>query len=360
MAVRTESQIKLKKLDTSAGKSKNNKQASSSLKKKLLKSSASPTTPAKKPVLIPKQFDQAQVKQSCRALLGHAHPLYLKNNSSRRSHHLESTNFDITPSPPLPKITGEPIFLNINTFEPITNTKTEIPTLIPVPNKIRPKLNDLSVCLIVNNPQKAVADILTGGDDEENKEKIPTNNLFSEIISTSRLRSTLGSNKTIHPHKAAVDWAKSFDLIVCDGKLKPQALRSILGPKLYNKPSGTKIQSPLPITFQPVLNEAEATPVQIEQAKNVVADPATIKRQLKFVANCVTVAPSPGTALSVLVGLSSFTKEQLIENISAVLKVILNSSSSMSPESWSNIRSMYIKTAESASLPLYISPDSDN
>lgn len=307
------------------------KKPGSALTPTLKKKTTALANPTKKPILIPKQFDPVQVKRSSKALLAHAHTTYLKSPEAQSDG----------------EISGEPIYLNINTYEQITDRKPEGPTLIPVPNKVRPRLAKLQVCLIVNNPQKAVVDALTSD------EKLPTYELFSEIISTSRLRSALSTaGKETHQHRAALDFVKNFDMLVYDGKLKPQVMRSILGPRVYNKPAGVKIQSPLPITLQPVTGP-DATPVQIEEAKKVIADPVVIKKQLKFIANCVTVLPSPGTSLSILVGLSSFTKEQLIENITAVLKVVMNEANPLIDNTWGNVRAMYIKTTESASLPLY-------
>lgn len=312
-----------------------------SLKKK--SASAAPGVAPKKPVLIPKQFDQTQIKRSCKALLAHSHKTFL-STQRRQQRNEEEDQEEVWEN------AGEPIYLFINTFEPVTSQKEDL-TLIPVPNKVRPRLSKLQVCLIVSNPQKAVDEALRGD------EKLPTYEMFADIISTSRLRSTLSKAKDVHQHKAAADWVKDFDIIVSDAKLKPQSLKSILGPRVYNKSASNKIQSPLPITLQPVPGPT-ATPVEIAAAQSVVADPETVKRQLKYISNCVVVQPSPGTSLSVLVGLSSFTKEQLIENITAAIKVILNDKKPLVADGWANVRNMHIKTNESAGLPLYNSPNS--
>lgn len=295
-----------------------------------IKKKAPSVSTTKKPILIPKQFDQAQIKRSCKALLTHAHNTFLSTKGEEEEEE------------------GEAIYLIINSFESVVDQKPELPTLIPVPNRVRPRLSKLQVCLIVNNPQKAVDDAL------RLDENSPTYETFADIISTSRLRSTLSKAKDVHQHKAAWEWVNEFDIIVYDGKLKSQSMRSLLGPRVYNKSASVKIHSPLPITLQPVPDRS-ATPVQIAEAQKVIADPLTVKKQLKYISNCVTAHPSPGTTLSVLVGLSSFTKEQLIENITAVLKVILNEKSPLITNAWENIRSMHIKTTESASLPLYTS-----
>lgn len=323
-------------------------------KKSLVAVGGGPVKPVKKKpaVLVPKQFDQTLLKLSCKALLRHSHAAYLKLAVPAAAE-----------TPAGPGVRGDPIYLNINTFDQITapsTTKQTTPTLIPVPNRVRPKLSDLQVSLIVEGPQTDVVQALNSS------ESLPTFEMFADIVSAARLRSALAATAAAaaakngnkegaksHPHKAAAEYVKRFDVVVCDARLSTPAMRSLLGPRVYTKPSGVKIHSPFPITLQPIPGPS-ATPVQIEAAKKVVADPAVVKKQLKYIAGCVTVLLTPGTSMTVLVGLSSFTMEQLIENITAVLKVILDPGRSMIEGGWENVRSMNIKTTESAALPLYL------
>lgn len=312
---------------------------------------------------LPKDFDKLQVRRSCIALLKHAHSLYLKNPSSNlKGDSLDSdTNFS----------TGEPIYINIQTYNEITSLRAIVPYLIPLPNRIRPKLNDLSVCLITRDPRAPVVEIL-----ETDKES-PTHGVFTEIVSAGKLRSRLitfgeavtkkkrrshldndepPSKKSKHAHenpqKYAAGYVKSFDIIINDIGITAESLTHVFGPSVYLKPPGIKITIPVPVSLQPAIPE-DATPAQAQKIRDTVADPAVVKNQLKYIARSSAVIKAPGKNLSILVGLSSFTPEQLMENIAATISNVLQKQSSLVHGSWDNVKAITIKTAKSANMPIY-------
>lgn len=313
----------------------------------------------KKAILIPKQFDQAQLKKACKSLLTHAQKAFLEQKSRRAPKMPITVPGQVEPADG-ERIEGEPIYLEINTFESVTGSNESSsrpdPTLIPVPHRVRSKAAELSICLIVDNPQTKYISMLVGADENSPKEDKPvTHDLFAEIVSTSKLRSRFSKAPT-HQHKAAAEFVKNFDLLVYDGnRITAAALKSILGPKVVYKPAGIALHAPLPITFQPVPGP-NATPAEVSRAAAVVADPAVIRHQVKYISSCVVAAPAPGNSLSLLVGLSSHTREQLIANIAAVLRVVLDTNKPVLVGGWANVRNMIIKTSESAGLPLYMAP----
>jgi hypothetical protein len=313
----------------------------------------------KQPILIPKQFDQVKLKKACKSLLIHAQKEFLEQSSRRTQKKPVLLPGQVEPASN-ERVEGLPIYLEINTFESVTGSTEKSsrpdPTLIPVPHRVRPKASELSICMIVDNPQTKYINILVGANENAPAEDKPvTHDLFAEIVSTSKLRSRF-SKASIHQHKAAIEFVKNFDLIVYDGnRISAAALKSILGPKVVYKPAGPALQSPLPITFQPVPG-SDATPAEMARVVAVVADPAVIRRQIKYIASCVVAAPAPGNSLSVLVGLSSHSREQLITNIAAVLRIVLDSRKPLIVGGWDNVRNMVIKTSESAGLPLYTAP----
>lgn len=313
----------------------------------------------KQPILIPKQFDQAQLKKACKSLLTHAQKEFLQQSSRNTQKKSVLLPGQVEPARN-ERVEGEPIYLEINSFESVTGSTESSsrpePTLIPVPHRVRPKASELSICMIVDNPQSKYINVLVGANENAPAEEKPvTHDFFAEIVSTSKLRSRFSKAPT-HHHKAAIEFIKNFDLIVYDGnRITAAALKSILGPKVVYKAAGTALQSPLPITFQPVPG-SDATPAEVARAAAVVADPAVIRRQIKYISSCVVAAPAPGTSLSVLVGLSSYSREELIANIAAVLRIVLDSRKPLIVGGWGNVRNMIIKTSESAGLPLYTAP----
>merc|ERR1719319_461951 len=63
-----------------------------------------------------------------------------------------------------------------------------------------------------------------------------------------------------------------------------------------------------------------------------------------------------GSCSSVSVGYSTLTKEQLIDNTLAVLKAVVDKF----PGGWANVRSVYVKSQSTPSLPLYVTLRSSN
>lgn len=325
---------------------------------------------------LPKDFDKAQVRKSCTALLKHAHTVY--SNNHRHYQHQQQTSIEDSIND-LGEIHnsshsfegGEPIYLNIQTLEEIASKRAIVPYLIPLPNRIRPKLSDLSVCLITRDPRAPIVTIL------ESDPRSPTHGVFTEIISQGKLRSRLlnfgdaaskkkrrshldsnepPSKKTKFsvdsPHKSAPAFVKSFDIIVNDTEITPEALTHIFGPGVYLKPPGIKVTVPVPISLQPTIPE-DATPAVIQKIRDTIADPVVIKNQLKYIARSSAVIKAPGKNLSILIGLSSFTPEQLMENIAAAISQVLQKQSTLIHGSWSNVKAITVKTAKSASMPIY-------
>lgn len=330
---------------------------------------------------LPKDFDKLQVRQSCTALLKHAHTQYLKHNKSHQYQmqtSIEDTIFDKDTKPSSGSFEpGEPIYLNIQTVEENKALRAIVPYLIPLPNRIRPKLSDLSICLITKGSRAPVVAIL------EDDVNAPTHGIFTDIVSINKLKAKLhsfddavngkkrkrrfldedgpkeppnkkgkGNHGGAHPHKIAPSYVKSFDIVVNDADINPETLTHALGPGVYLKPPGLKITVPVPISLQPPIPD-NATPVEIQKIKNTIANPLIIKNQLKYIARSSAVIKAPGRNISILVGLSSFTPEQLMENVAATISHVFQKQSTLVPGSWNNVKSITIKTAKSASMPVY-------
>lgn len=319
---------------------------------------------------LPKDFDKSHVRKSCTALLKHAHPIYIQQGRHRHQQP-KSLEADLNRPNDSNFTDGEPIYINIQTYDDITPLRSIVPYLIPLPNRIRPKLSELSICLITRDPRAPVVAVL------DTDKSSPTHGVFTEIVSTGKLRSRLISfaeiiakknrrrhldsnepptKKTKHthenPHKVAPAYVKSFDIIVNDAEITAESLTHIFGPGVYLKPPGIKHTVPVPISLQPPIPE-DATPVQIQKIRDTIADPLVIKNQLKYIARSSAVIKAPGKNLSILVGLSSFTPEQLMENVAAAISNVLSKQSTLIPGSWDNVKAITVKTAKSASMPIY-------
>lgn len=323
---------------------------------------------------LPKDFDKTQVRRSCTALLKYAHSKFSQQNKPVQYQQYTSIEDSLAGPPPPPSFPyGEPIYLTIQTVEEIASLRAIVPYLIPLPNRIRPKLSDLSICLITRDPRAPIVAILESDKDS------PTHGVFTEIVSVGKLRSKLISfadtaskkNRRKHldqdtreppqkkskhaidnPHKAAPGFVKSFDIIVNDSEITAEHLTKIFGPGVYLKAPGLKVTIPVPVSLQPPVPE-NSTPIQAQKIKDTIADPMVIKNQLKYIARSSAVIKAPGKNLPILVGLSSFTPEQLMENIAATISNVLQKQGGLIDGSWDNVKAISIKTAKSASMPIY-------
>merc|ERR1719186_1598945 len=82
-----------------------------------------------------------------------------------------------------------------------------------------------------------------------------------------------------------------------------------------------------------------------------------LKGEMDRALNTVTLPlKHTGSCSSVSVGYSSLSKEQLLENTLAVLKTVVDKY----PGGWPNVRSVYVKSQSTPSLPLYVTLRSAN
>lgn len=111
-------------------------------------------------------------------------------------------------------------------------------------------------------------------------------------------------------------------------------------PKLLGKPFYSKSSKvPIPVNFE---------------GAGAVGNPDRLKSELKKALNSTYIHLSSSSSTAIRVGLSSFTPEQLVENIDATVKALVEKKI---PAGWKGVRSLHIKSPNSAALPIWMTQE---
>lgn len=135
-------------------------------------------------------------------------------------------------------------------------------------------------------------------------------------------------------------------------------LPKILGKTFYDHSS----KRPIPVNFQPSKSQrkestssgtlliTQSHPPGSNSAVSV-ATPVHFVREIERTLSCAQVYLSPSVTSSVRVGLSSFTPEQLTENVKTVVEGIVER---FVTKKWRNVRAIHIKGPNTMALPVWL------
>eukprot|EP00245_Coleochaete_scutata_P004883 TRINITY_DN17943_c0_g1_i1.p1 TRINITY_DN17943_c0_g1~~TRINITY_DN17943_c0_g1_i1.p1 ORF type:complete len:334 (-),score=89.98 TRINITY_DN17943_c0_g1_i1:25-1026(-) len=209
---------------------------------------------------------------------------------------------------------GELLYLVVSLKKIPERAKTN-PYAIDIPHPLCPTDGSKEICLFVKDKD--------GEGHRAAKEKIASIGKgcgVTKVIGVSKLRT-----KYI-PHEAKRKLCGSYDIFLTDDRILP------LLPKLLGKTFFKKKKHPIPVKLS---NSDWAS-------------------QIKQACNSTFLYISTGSCCTVKVALADWSTEEVVANIMAAAAGI----ATHVPKKWNNIQSMYLRTAESASLPIYASlPD---
>eukprot|EP00271_Cylindrocystis_brebissonii_P000252 TRINITY_DN1030_c2_g1_i1.p1 TRINITY_DN1030_c2_g1~~TRINITY_DN1030_c2_g1_i1.p1 ORF type:complete len:330 (+),score=61.83 TRINITY_DN1030_c2_g1_i1:170-1159(+) len=190
---------------------------------------------------------------------------------------------------------------------------------IPIPHSLYPLGAGKEVCLFVKDGSKAqvVAGEATGQKAAKKLLEVEKETGVTKIIGVQKLRTHF------KPFEAKRKLCGSYDLFLADDRIL-----SLL-PKLLGKSFFEKKKQPIPVALK---GGAKGWANKIRQACNSTflylrEGPCTVVRAARL----------------------SHTEEEIMENVLAVIEGVAGHV----PKKWKNIQSIFLKTQESASLPLY-------
>jgi ribosome biogenesis protein UTP30 len=165
---------------------------------------------------------------------------------------------------------------------------------------------------------------------------------YKDLIAEAGLSSTvtrvIGVSKLAKKYKSFEQRRQlegSHDIFLADDRVVLK-LPKILGKTFLKKTS--KIPIPVAITGK-----------EKDEAKKA----GPLKAEIEKALSSTYLYPSPAPSSNVRVALSTFTPEQVVDNVEQAIKVLTEKKI---VKGWRGVRSLHIKTSESAALPIWMAP----
>jgi ribosome biogenesis protein UTP30 len=235
------------------------------------------------------------------------------------------------------------IWLNLTTKQHIVDRNRLKPSKIAVPHSLHDS-SSLSVCIISADPQRAVKNAVAD----------PS---FPSTLS-SRITKIIGYSKLkarYHSFESRRELLSEHDVFLADDRIITR-LPDTLGKVFYK---GTA-KRPIPIQIAQenrIEGKRFKTPKQKvpnEEKHASIASPAIVAKEIEKALKSVPVSLKPGTSLSVRVGNTKLTPQQLADNVSVVARGIIERHV---VKGWRNVKSIHVKSPNSAALPIWLADD---
>lgn len=188
-------------------------------------------------------------------------------------------------------------------------SRKDKPVPLPLPHPLYTS-EGMEICLFVKDSE--------GEGHKEAKKRLTAfekNGGIAKVVGVSKLRTKYES------HEAKRQLCKLYDLFLADDRILPSL------PKLIGKSFFKKKKQPIPINLR--------TKDWAAQVSKACANTYMFKNS--------------GTSISIKIARSSFTAQQVVDNVHSALLAAVEHV----PKKWAALQAVYIKTAESVSLPLY-------
>lgn len=255
----------------------------------------------KKPMQQP-SIDQGQTLKAVRALLQ-----YVERQSEKEKEKAKAKG----PSLLAEASADISIYLVFTTVKYISEHRRLKPARIALKHAIHAK--DSAVCLIAKDPQRQYKELVKAASIEDR---------VSKVVGVTKLK---GKYKTFEARRKLRD---GYDVFLADSRVSP------LLPNLLGKTFISRKKLPLPIDF------------------TEKSTPAHLKKEVEQALNSTLVHLAPGTCTSIKIGLSSFSAEELDENIQVVVDKMTKA---YIPNGFEGLKGIHIKTPLSTSLPIWLS-----
>ncbi|KAL6892121.1 ribosomal protein L1p/L10e family domain-containing protein [Trichoderma evansii] len=276
-------------------------------------------------------IDAAQTLKASKALLSHIKSASKeKAESSSKRNLLEEANDGET---------DQIVWLTLTTKRHISDKTRLQPGKILLPHSLNAAA-ETTVCLITADPQRAYKNIVAADDfPAELRKKI------TRVIDVTKLKAKYGQ------YEAQRKLFAEHDVFLGDDRIINR-LPKILGKTFYK----TTLKRPVPVVLKPKARKVDGkrTKPQKKEGEVNAATPAEIAKEIEKALGSALVSLSPSTNTAVRVGFSDWTAEQIAANVEAVAGAIVEK---WVPQQWKNVKSIYIKGAETAALPIWMTDE---
>ncbi|RMZ79907.1 hypothetical protein DV738_g3067, partial [Chaetothyriales sp. CBS 135597] len=241
-----------------------------------------------------------------------------------------------------------PIWLSLTTKQHIVDRNCLRPSKAKVPHSLTSSPN-LSICIITADPQRAVKNIVADP-------RFPTE-LAGKIERVIGLTKLLARYKSFEQRR---ELRSQHDVFLADDRIITR-LPKALGKVFYQ---GTA-KRPIPINIALIprdeagkkikkVKPAPGTKKDAAEKTALFASPEIVAKEISRALDSVPITVKQGTNTAVRVGLSSFTPEQLVDNINAVVSHVIEKHV---VKGWRNVKAIHIKTPASMALPIWLADE---
>ncbi|GLJ48803.1 hypothetical protein SUGI_1029160 [Cryptomeria japonica] len=200
----------------------------------------------------------------------------------------------------------------IVTLKKIPAKERTNPYKIRMPNPLFSLDGSQEICLIINDGEKRTSRVSS----EFAKAKIKEESLpISKVLKYSKLKTDY------KPFEAKRKLCGSYDMFMADRSVIP------LLPRHLGKTFFKKKKHPIPVDLSH----------------------KQWRRQIELACSCALVYLRGGTCCVVKVGKVSQERDEIVQNVSAVIDGLAE----VIPKKWKNVRSLHLKMLESVALPIY-------
>ena len=265
---------------------------------------------------------------------------HIKSESKRKA--LESNTRSLLPASDesideIDAVESEPVWLVLTTKKHVVDKKRLKPGKIPLPHSLH-KSTSSTICLITADPQRAFKDTIA-------HPSFPVT-LASQITRVIGLEKLGKRYKSFESRRQLLS---EHDVFLADDRIITR-LPKLLGKIFYG---GSK--RPVPVNLQPYKPKGDvASTIPKDSGKKLVASPILVTKEVETAISCAQIHLTPSTTTSVRVGFSTFTAQQITENVDAVVEGMVKKFVS---KGWRNIRSIHIKGPNTMALPLWLASE---
>ncbi|KAL8940631.1 MAG: hypothetical protein Q9216_002710 [Gyalolechia sp. 2 TL-2023] len=285
----------------------------------------------------PYQLDQSQTLKASSALLKH-----ISDESDRKEAASTTKNLlkSSGSSDENDSIDAEPIWLILTTKKLIADQRRLKPGKIHLPHPLNTSATT-SICLITCDPQRQFKDTIA-------HPSFPTSlsSRITKIIGISKLKARY------QPFENKRQLLNEHDVFLADARVITM-LPKVLGKTFYKSN-----KKPIPVSLEPH-RQTDASgkrvkPSSSTEGSKTIAPPQQIAKEIEKTLSCALVHLSPSNNVTVRIGFSSFTSQQVADNVKAVVTGLIEK---FVAKGWRNVRGVHIKGPNTMALPIWLADE---
>ena len=197
-----------------------------------------------------------------------------------------------------------------------------------------------TICAITADPQRAYKNAIASDEFPAALAK-----RITRVIDFGKLKAKYGQ------YDAQRKLFSEHDIFLADDRIINR-LPKVLGKTFYK----TTAKRPIPVVLSAKRAKVDGKRTKQKRTDDNVnaGTPADIAKEIEKALGSALVSLSPTTNTAVRIGYTSFTAQQIAENVDAVVGQLVDK---WVPQKWRNVRGIYIKGQATAALPIWLTDE---